>query len=52
MKNSKKIFLILFVLLIQNVKAQNDLEYKTSNFYEYGWYYISIVNKKNITMLC
>lgn len=52
MKNSKKIFLILFVLLIQNVKAQNDLEYKTSHFYEYGWYYISIVNKKNITILC
>lgn len=50
----KKNFLIVFLFFAVNTSfAQSEeLEYKTSHFYEYGWYYISIVQKTNITLMC
>ena len=46
---------MIFVFIsfgINEVQAQETADYKVSVFYEYGWYYCTLVNNSNITILC
>ncbi len=50
----KKFLLIVLVFIslgINEVQAQETADYKVSVFYEYGWYYCTLVNNSNITIL-
>lgn len=50
----KKYLMIVLVLLSQSiieVHAQEAADYKVSVFYEFGWYYCTLVNNSNITIL-
>ncbi len=51
----KKFILIIFVFIsfgVNEVQAQETADYKVSVFYEYGWYYCTLVNNSDITILC
>jgi hypothetical protein len=51
MKKVLSIVLVFISLGINVVKAQETADYKVSVFYEFGWYWCSLVNKSNITIL-
>ena len=54
MKTMKKIFLMILVFMslgINEVQAQETADYKVSVFHEFGWYYCTLVNNTNITIL-
>lgn len=51
----KKLILIILVFIsffTNEVQAQEKADYNVSVFYEYGWYYCTLVNNSNITILC
>jgi hypothetical protein len=51
----KKYFLIILVFMslgINEVQAQETADYKVSVFHDFGWYYCTLVNNSNITILC
>lgn len=50
----KILFIILVFTLLDSisVQAQETPDYKVSVFYDYGWYYCTLVNNSNITILC
>lgn len=54
MKKMKIFFIIstmLFTIGIAQAQTKEKCDYKVSVFYEYGWYYSSIVNGTNITLI-
>lgn len=51
----KKLIIIILVFIsffTNEVQAQEKADYNVSVFYEYGWYYCTLVNNSNITILC
>ena len=50
----KKFFSIIIVFIsmgINKIHAQEAADYKVSVFYDFGWYYCTVINNSNITIL-
>jgi hypothetical protein len=47
----KSILAALIFLSLSDLFGQSSSDYKISEFSEFGWYYCSIVNKSNMTLI-